>query len=50
MIRDEFLNFVGISEDEAGVVREQGGDVLYRRLLERNAAPVTQAERTSVVL
>jgi hypothetical protein len=50
MITDEFLNFVGITEDEAGVAREQGGDVLYRRLLERSAAPVIQLERTSVLV
>ena len=46
----EFLNFVGITEDEADVARTQGGDVLYERLLERNAAPMTQPERTSVLL
>lgn len=45
----EFLNFVGITEQEAGFAREHGGDKLYSLLLEKGAAPVTRPERASVI-
>jgi hypothetical protein len=45
----QFLNFIGVTEDEAAVAREHGGDRLYRNLLEKGAAPITRPERKSVL-
>jgi hypothetical protein len=45
----EFLQFVGMTEDEAAFARERGSDVLYGMLLETGAAPVTDAGRCSIL-
>jgi hypothetical protein len=45
----QLLNFIGITEDEAALAREHGGDRLYRNLLERGAAPITRPERKSIL-
>jgi len=44
-----FLEFIGISEDEADFARSHGGDQLLALLVERKAAPVTIPSRSSVL-
>jgi hypothetical protein len=44
-----FLQFVGITEDEATFARNNGGDKLLDLLLQCGAAPVTDPNRTGVL-
>jgi len=46
--RFQFLEFIGITEDEADFARNNGGDKLLDLLIQRNAAPVTHPTRSSV--
>jgi hypothetical protein len=45
----QFLEFVGITEDEADFARNKGGDKLLALLTERKAAPITDPSRESVL-
>ena len=47
--RFEFMQFIGITEDEAEYARRQGGDQLLPLLQRRNAAPVTDPARHTVL-
>lgn len=47
--RFNFLEFIGITEDEANFGRNNGGDRLLALLLQREAAPVTDPGRESVM-
>lgn len=44
-----FLEFIGITEDEADFARNTGGDKLLTLLVQRKAAPVTDPSRSSVL-
>lgn len=41
----QFLEFVGITEDEADFARKNGGDKLLALLIQRKAAPITDPSR-----
>ncbi|HEX6802645.1 MAG TPA: suppressor of fused domain protein [Terriglobales bacterium] len=45
----QFLEFVGITEDEADFARNNGGDKLLALLIQRKAAPITHPSRESVL-
>jgi hypothetical protein len=45
----EFLQFVAITEDEAGYARRHGGNELLELLVSRNAAPVADANRRTIL-
>jgi len=47
--RFHFLEFIGITEDEADFARNSGGDKLLDLLIQRKAAPVTHPSRSSVL-
>ncbi len=47
--RGGFMEFVGITEDEASFARAEGGGSLIERLEAAGAAPVTRLARASVV-
>jgi hypothetical protein len=44
-----FLEFIGITQDEADFARNNGGDRLLALLMQRKAAPVTHPTRSSVL-
>ena len=44
-----FLEFIGITEDEADFARNNGGDKLLALLMQRKVAPVTDPSRESVL-
>ena len=44
-----FLEFIGITEDEANFARNNGSDVLLPLLMQRKAAPLTDPGRESVL-
>jgi hypothetical protein len=44
-----FLEFIGITEDEANFARNNGGDKLLALLVQREAAPMTDPSRESVL-
>jgi hypothetical protein len=44
----QFIQFVGITENEAEYARTKGGDELFRMLLAQKAAPVTDSNRASI--
>jgi hypothetical protein len=48
--RFHFLQFMGITEDEADYARSNGGDRLLALLKQRNAAPVIDPARHTVLL
>ena len=45
----QFLEFVGITEDEADFARKNSGDKLLALLIQRKAAPITDPSRKSVL-
>ena len=45
----QFLEFIGITEDEADFARSNGSDKLLAVLTERKAAPITDPNRESVL-
>ena len=47
--RFHFLEFIGITEDEAHFARNNGGDALLTLLMRRKAAPVTDSSRGTVL-
>jgi hypothetical protein len=47
--RFEFMQFIGITEDEAEYARQRGSDHLLPLLQQRNAAPVTDPTRRTVL-
>lgn len=47
--RFHFLQFVGITEDEADYARRNGGDKLLTLLKQRGAAPVTDPTRRTIL-
>ncbi len=47
--RFQFLEFIGITQDEADFARKDGGDKLLALLTQRRAAPVTDPSRKSVL-
>lgn len=44
-----FLEFIGITEEEADFARDSGGEKLLSLLIQRNAAPITDPSRESVL-
>jgi Suppressor of fused protein (SUFU) len=46
--RFRFMQFIGITEDEADFARVEGSPKLLQHLLERKAAPVTNPDRKSI--
>jgi hypothetical protein len=46
--RFTFLQFMGITEDEADFARANGSDALLHELLDRKAAPITNPDRRSI--
>ena len=44
-----FLEFIGITEDEADFARSNGGDHLLALLMQRKAAPVTDPSRRGIL-
>ncbi len=47
--RFQFMQFIGITEDEAEYARKNGGEKLLPLLKRRNAAPVTEPTRRTVL-
>ena len=47
--RFQFLEFIGITENEAEYARENGGDKLLPLLMQRDAAPMTDPLRLTVL-
>jgi len=47
--RFQFMQFMGITEDEAEYARQRGGEHLLSFLQQRNAAPVTDPTRRTVL-
>ena len=45
----QFLEFIGITEDEAAFARNNGSDELLALLIKRKAAPITDPSRESVL-
>lgn len=45
----QFLEFVGITEDEADFARKNSGDKLLALLIQRKAVPITDPSRESVL-
>jgi hypothetical protein len=45
-----FLQFIGITEDEAAFARNAGGEKLLALLIQRTVAPLTDSNRTSVLI
>jgi hypothetical protein len=45
----QFIQFVGITENEAEYARAKGSDELFRMLLAQKAAPVTDSHRASIL-
>jgi hypothetical protein len=45
----QFIQFVGITEDEAEYARARGSTELFRVVLEQKAAPVTDSTRASIL-
>ena len=45
----ELIELIGITDDEVGYAKRNGGDKLFELLLARGAAPVTKPKRVSVL-